>query len=215
VSWYQKVHFAIFWIFWCKMKITQADSPTIRIDCHPIQTSCCPHLCHPHHFYAGCPSWHNPPILSRLGTGTKYADVHTRWLGVNKKTRRRNTTKLNYKTSRPHLFVVVVILNWRDGCHCRRVTFNLSRYRWGGRAEADLPQVAGRRDRVRRRTALALRVRCPVVDNQRSRVPAGRCGRHDCLERCRSQRPVPSRRRLLRGLTAIHPPSLLIYLYTA
>jgi len=30
------VHFAIFWIFWCKMKITQADAPTIRIDCYPI-----------------------------------------------------------------------------------------------------------------------------------------------------------------------------------
>jgi len=35
VSWYQKVHFAIFLIFWCKMKITQADTPTIRMDCHP------------------------------------------------------------------------------------------------------------------------------------------------------------------------------------
>jgi len=31
------------WIFWCKMKITQADAPT-------IQTNLCPHLCHPHHF---------------------------------------------------------------------------------------------------------------------------------------------------------------------
>jgi len=30
VSQYQKVHFAIFWIFWCKMKITQADAPTRR-----------------------------------------------------------------------------------------------------------------------------------------------------------------------------------------
>jgi len=56
VSWYQKEHFAIFWIFWCKMKITQADTPTIRMDCHPIQTNRCPNLCHPHHFYAGCPS---------------------------------------------------------------------------------------------------------------------------------------------------------------
>jgi len=27
VSWYQKVYFAIFWIFCCKMKITQADTP--------------------------------------------------------------------------------------------------------------------------------------------------------------------------------------------
>ena len=59
VNWYQKVHFAIFWIFWCKMKITQADAPTIRMDCHPIRTNWCPHLCHPHH-----PSWHNPPNLS-------------------------------------------------------------------------------------------------------------------------------------------------------
>jgi len=29
VSPYQKVHFAIFWNFWSKMKITQADAPTI------------------------------------------------------------------------------------------------------------------------------------------------------------------------------------------
>jgi len=75
VSWYQKVHFAIFWIFWCKMKITQAD-------CHPIQTDWCPHLCHPHHFYAGCASWHNPPNLSLVGTSTKYAGLHTQWLGT-------------------------------------------------------------------------------------------------------------------------------------
>jgi len=53
------------------MKITQADTPT-------IQTNWCPHLCHPYHFYAGCPSWHNPPNLSWLGTGTKYAGLHTR-----------------------------------------------------------------------------------------------------------------------------------------
>jgi len=52
MSWYQKVHFAIFWIFWSKMKITQADAPTIWMDCHYIQTNWCPHLCHPHHFYA-------------------------------------------------------------------------------------------------------------------------------------------------------------------
>jgi len=81
VSQYQKVHFAIFWIFWYKMKIMQADAPTIWMDCHPIQTNWCPHLYHPHHFYAGCSSWHNPPNLSWLGTGTKYAGFHTRWLG--------------------------------------------------------------------------------------------------------------------------------------
>jgi len=47
VSQYQKVHFAIFWIFWCKKKITQADAPTIQMDCHPIHTNWCPHLYHP------------------------------------------------------------------------------------------------------------------------------------------------------------------------
>jgi len=57
------------------MKITQADTLTIQMDYHPIQTNWCPNLCHPHHFYARCPSWHNPPpSLSCLGTGT-------RWLG--------------------------------------------------------------------------------------------------------------------------------------
>jgi len=34
VSQYQKVHFAIFWIFWCKMKITPADARTIQMDYH-------------------------------------------------------------------------------------------------------------------------------------------------------------------------------------
>jgi len=76
------VHFAIFWIFWSKMKITQADAPTIWMDCHPIQTNWCPYICHPHHFYAGCPSLHNPPNLFWLGTGTKYAGLHTWWLGI-------------------------------------------------------------------------------------------------------------------------------------
>ena len=65
-----------------RMKITQADAPTIRMDCHPIQTNWCAYLCHPHHFYTGCPSWHNPPNLSWLGTGTKYAGLHTQWLGL-------------------------------------------------------------------------------------------------------------------------------------
>ena len=46
----------------------------------PTQTNWCPHVCHPHHFCAGCSSWHNPPNLSWLGTGTKYAGLHTQWL---------------------------------------------------------------------------------------------------------------------------------------
>jgi len=73
------------WIFWSKMKITQADAPTIWMNCQPIQTWC-QHLCHPHHFYAGCPSLHNSPNLSWLGTGTKYAGLHTRWQTESKQT---------------------------------------------------------------------------------------------------------------------------------
>jgi len=33
------------------------------------------------HFYARCPSCRNPPTLSWLGTGTKYASLHTQWRG--------------------------------------------------------------------------------------------------------------------------------------
>jgi len=32
-------------------------------------------------FYDGCASCHNPPNLSWLGTGTKYAGWHTPWVG--------------------------------------------------------------------------------------------------------------------------------------
>ena len=66
------------WARFSDAKITQADTTTIRMDCHPIQTNWCPHLCHPHHFYDGCPSCHNPPNLSCLGAGTKYAGLVTR-----------------------------------------------------------------------------------------------------------------------------------------
>jgi len=34
------------------------------------------------HVYAGCPSCYNPPNLSWLGTGTKYAGLRTRWRGL-------------------------------------------------------------------------------------------------------------------------------------
>jgi len=62
---------------------SSCNAPTIRMDCQPIQTNWCPHLYHPHRFYAGCPSWLNPPNLSWLGTGTKYAGFHAWWLGYN------------------------------------------------------------------------------------------------------------------------------------
>jgi len=81
LSRYQKVHFAIFWILWSKMKITQADAPTIWMDCHPFRLNGAPTSAIPQ-FLAGCPSLHNPPNLSWLWTGTKYAGLHTRWLGL-------------------------------------------------------------------------------------------------------------------------------------
>jgi len=56
---------------------------------HPIQTNWCPHLHHPHHFYARCPSCHNPPNLSWLGICTKYAGLYTQWLVL----RKENTNK--------------------------------------------------------------------------------------------------------------------------
>ena len=67
VSQYQKVHFAIFWIFWSKMKITQADAPTIWMDCHPFQSNWCPHLCHPHHFTQDALPYTTLPIYPGLG----------------------------------------------------------------------------------------------------------------------------------------------------
>ena len=84
------------------MKITQADALTIWMDCHPIQTNWCPHLCHRHHFYAGCPSWHNPPNLSWLVTGAKYAGLHTRWLGVRYKRLSHNYAQNTEQSSGLH-----------------------------------------------------------------------------------------------------------------
>jgi len=53
---------------------------------HSIRTNQWPTSIIPR-FYAGCPSWHNPPTLSWLGTGTKYADcipsVVVKWVSVN------------------------------------------------------------------------------------------------------------------------------------
>ena len=55
----------------------QTDNPAGR---HSIQTDQRPTSFIPH-FYTGCPSCCNPPDLSWLGTGTKYAGLHTQWLG--------------------------------------------------------------------------------------------------------------------------------------
>jgi len=76
------------------MKITQADAPTIWMDYHPILTNRHPNLCHPHNFMPDALPGTTLPINPGLGqapkrkiivcvgeTGTKYAGLHTRWLG--------------------------------------------------------------------------------------------------------------------------------------
>jgi len=67
VSSYQKVHFAIFWIFWSKMKITQADAPTVWMDCHPIQTNWSP------------PPLPSPPFLCRMPFLTQPSQFILAW----------------------------------------------------------------------------------------------------------------------------------------
>jgi len=55
------------------------------------------------HFYARCPSFRNPPNLSWLGTGTKYACLHTQRLGFH----------VTYLQPFNELFVRVVQVNQR------------------------------------------------------------------------------------------------------
>jgi len=62
--------------FMVKWKITKADTPTIWLGGTPSGLISDPPPSFPH-FYAGCPSCRNPPTLSWLRTGTKYAGLHT------------------------------------------------------------------------------------------------------------------------------------------
>jgi len=73
----------IIWTFMVQGKITEADTPIIRegatasgliIDTPPSS----------HHFYATCPSCHNPPTLLWLVTRKKYAGLHIQWCGYKK-----------------------------------------------------------------------------------------------------------------------------------
>ena len=69
-----------FWILWGMGEINRGkctDNPAGR---HPIRTTDAPTSIIPQ-FYAGFPSCRNPPNLSWLGTGTKYAGLHTCRLG--------------------------------------------------------------------------------------------------------------------------------------
>jgi len=61
-------------------EITEADTPTIRLGASASGLISYPPPSSPH-FHARCPSCCNPPDLSWLGAGTKYAGLHTQWLG--------------------------------------------------------------------------------------------------------------------------------------
>ena len=65
----------IFWTFMVQGKITEVDIDH-PVGWHSIRTNQRPTSIITH-FYAGCPSCRNHPTLSWLGTGTKYAGLHT------------------------------------------------------------------------------------------------------------------------------------------
>jgi len=67
--------------FMVQGKISETDTPTIRMGATPSELIRDPSPSFLH-FYAGCPSCRNPPNLSWLGTGTKYAGLHTQWLAT-------------------------------------------------------------------------------------------------------------------------------------
>jgi len=69
------------WTFMVQEKIIEADTLTIWLGATPSGLNSNPPPSPPH-FYARCPSCHNPPTLSWLGTGTKYAGLHTQWRGL-------------------------------------------------------------------------------------------------------------------------------------
>jgi len=81
VSWCQKKYSSRLLLdFMVQRKITEANIPTTRMGTTPSQLISDPPP-PSHHFYAGCPSYHNPPTLSWLRTGIKYADLYTQWRG--------------------------------------------------------------------------------------------------------------------------------------
>jgi len=66
---------SLFWTFMVQGKITEADTPTIQLAATPSELISVPPPSSPR-FYAGCLSCCNPPTLSWLGAGTKYAALH-------------------------------------------------------------------------------------------------------------------------------------------
>jgi len=67
-----------FWTLWCKGRLTEADTPTIRMGATPSGLVTSAHLHHPPYFLqAGCPSWHPtksikaPKATSAFGLGRR------------------------------------------------------------------------------------------------------------------------------------------------
>jgi len=87
-------------------KITEADTPTIRLGATPSGLITEPPPSSPH-FYTGYPSCCNPPTLSWLGTGIKYAGVHAQLrdsvMNVN------TTLKCGIKRSIIFIYYIVVV----------------------------------------------------------------------------------------------------------
>ena len=94
VSWYQKVHFATFWMFWCKMKITQADTSTIRMDCHPSRLIGAPISVIPTIFMSDALPGTTLPIYPDLGQAPNMLACNNMYIenNVGQNTRKR----LNY-----------------------------------------------------------------------------------------------------------------------
>ena len=76
--------------FMVQGKITEADTLTVQLGATPPRLISDPRASSPH-FNAGCPSCHNPPTLSWLGTCTKYAGLHTQWVRAHWDNNEKNT----------------------------------------------------------------------------------------------------------------------------
>jgi len=79
-GWYPTIVFlhAGFSVVLSKGKIIKADAPTIQLDATPSRLIGAPPPSSP-------PFCHNPPNLSWLGIGTKYAGLHTQQFGLHSK----------------------------------------------------------------------------------------------------------------------------------
>jgi len=79
--------------------ITEAETPTIRLGATPSGLISDPPPSSPH-FYAKCPSCRNPPTLSWLGTGTKYAGLRIQWRGfTSHSTQNKSLQRRSYSQS--------------------------------------------------------------------------------------------------------------------